>query len=284
MMKCLHLYTSGTGYFLMYLLCLMLIAVKGSKRDRQLFLPGAVVLLLTVYNPLFPVLIDRVFDISSEYYRFFWIAPVIILVPYTAVKTIYGIKSAAARVSAGLLVLIMFIAGGNFVYGNGFDMAQNEYKIPDELIEISSVIHEDSGTEYTKAFFEYEYNMEIRQYDPKMLLCIDREEYIYAMNYSYTAEMLSDEDHPTNRILALLVRNQEVDREDFTDALENTGTQYVVLTKGHPQAGFIKKAGLYEIGDTKTHVIYRYDLRQEHAYEPVDYSDAVHKFSWRRLK
>ena len=284
LMKCLNLYTSGTGYFVMYLLCVMLILAVGSKRDRELFLPQAVALLVTVYNPLFPLLIDRVFDVSSEYYRLFWIAPVIILVPYVATRLIFDLSPGRIRGAVAALVAIMFLMGGNFVYGKGIDIAENIYKIPDELITISQIIHEDADSEYVRAFFEYEYNMEIRQYDPKMLLCIDREEYIYAMNYSYTDEMLADEETPTNALLALLIRNQKISAEQFTDALERTDTEYVVLTKGHPQASFVKKAGLHEIGDTASHIIYKYDLKEPYEYTLVDYSDAEHRFSYRRLR
>lgn len=282
--KCLELYMSGTGYLLMYVLAVVYILVKGDKRDKEMFLPGAFVLLFTVYNPLVPLVLDKVFDVASEYYRLFWIAPVVILVPYVAVKIVSQLTGRGERILSTVLVAAMLILGGNFVYAKGIDVAQNIYKIPDELIEISEMIHNDSKNTYAKAFFEYEYNMEIRQYDPKMLLCIDREDYLYAMNYTYTDEMLADETAPQNRILALLVRNQRIKADVFTDALEKTGTEYVVLTKGHPQSAFVRAAGLTVVGESATHTIYRYDLRDPKEYELLDYSDFDHKFNYRRLK
>ncbi len=282
--KCLSLYNGGTGYFVLYLAAIMLIMASGDKEDKKIFLPPAILCLVTIYNPIVPVILDRIFDVSSEYYRLFWIAPVIILVPYMAVKLIFNTAPGVKRaLMAAALTALMLIAG-SFVYADGIRLAQNRYKIPDELMEISGIIHEDSGNEYAKAFFEYEYNMEIRQYDPKMLLTIDREKYLYAVSYTYTQDMLGEGSDPANRILALLVRNIRIPEEDFISALDETGTEYVVLTKGHPQAAFIKKAGLYEIGDTATHVIYRYDLKDPAVYELVDYSDAEHRFSWRMLK
>ncbi len=284
LLKTLGMYTSGTGFFAMYLIAILFILIKGEKRDKELFLPMAVMLLVTVYNPLTAIVLDKIFDVSSEYYRLFWIAPVIILVPYVATLIMTREKKGRENVTAAVLAVLMFIIGGNYVYANGFDAAENIFKIPDELIEISGIIHEDSDTEYVKAFFEYEYNMEIRQYDPKMLLCVDREDYIYAVNYSYTEEMLEDEANPQNRLLALLVRNQDILAEDLADALDATNTAYVVLTKGHPQAAVVKRAGLKELSETDTHVIYRYDLKDPYEYELVDYSDAEHRFSYRRLK
>ena len=284
LLKTLGMYTSGTGFFAMYLIGLLTVLVAGKKRDRQLFLPQAVMLLVTVYNPLTPLILDRIFDVSGEYYRLFWIAPVIILVPYVCAMMMTRENKGWENVIFAVLIIAMFIVGGNYVYAKGYDAAENIYKIPDELIGISDIIHSDSDTEYVRAFFEYEYNMEIRQYDPKMLLPVDREDYIYAVNYSYTDEMLSDEGKPSDRLLALLVRNQKISKDDLTEALEATDTSYVVLSKGHPQAAFIRSAGLYELAETQTHIIYKYDLEDPYEYSLVDYSDAEHRFSYRRLK
>lgn len=282
--RCLELYGSGTGFLVMYVLAVVIVIAKGDKREQKIFLPSALMLLVTVYNPIVPIIIDRIFDVSSEYYRLFWITPVIVLVPYAVVRLIETAHTGRDKLITSIIVAVMFIAGGNFVYGKGLDIAENIYKIDDELIEISAMIHEDSDTEYTRAFFEYEYNMEIRQYDPKMLLCVDREDYIYAVNYSYTEEMLQDESKPVNNILALLVRNQKVDMDDFINALESTKTEYVVLTKGHPQIRAVKAAGLRQIGQTGFHVILKYDLKEPAEYELVDYTGAEHRFSTRRLK
>ncbi len=282
--RALGLYMNGTGYFLAYLICVLFIMLKGSKKERQLFLPSAVVLLVTVYNPFVPLILDRIFDVNNEYYRLFWIAPVIVLVPYALVKFISGAKTAGQRTVFLLLSVALLIVGGNYVYAQGINIASNPYKIPDELIEISSKIHGDSDSEYVKAFFEYEYNMEIRQYDPKILLSVDREDYLRAIAYDLTYDLTHDDNRPAFKILAPLVRNQDIDMEEFKNALEMTGTEYVVLTKGHPRTAYVKQAGLYLIGETATHMIFKYDLKEKPEYSLVDYSDMDHKLSFRRLK
>lgn len=284
LLKCLNLYMSGTGYFALYLLALLFILIKGSRKDKELFLPQAVVLILTVYNPVVPLVLDRIFDVNSEYYRLFWIAPVTVLVPYVMTTLVDNARAGRQKTVTAILVAALIFAGGSFAYQKGFARSQNIYHIPDELIQVSDIIHEDSGDEYAKAFFEYEYNNEIRQYDPKMLLTVDREQYIYAMNNSYSHEMIKDEETPTNCLLALLVRNQSVGADRFINALEKTKTEYVVLSKGHPQAAFILNAGLSVAGDTPTHVIYRYDVREPADKALIDYSDTEHRFSYRRLK
>lgn len=282
--QCLNLYMSGCAFLLLYVLGIMYLLVKGSKEERKIFLPSAVLLVLTVYNPIAPMILDKVFDVSSEYYRFFWIAPVVILVPFVVTKLI---KEASSQKEKKVVVTFLVIVGllsGYFLYDTGIDIADNIYKMPKELVEIDKIICADSDKEYKKAYFEYDYNMEIRQYDPKMLLTIDREEYLYAVAYSYTEDMINDENTPTNAILALLTRNQNVSADVFINALENTKTEYVVLTKGHPQTGFVTKAGLNLIGETATHNVFKYSVKEPYEYELVDYSEVEHRFSPRRLK
>jgi len=281
---CLSLYLGGCAYLLLYLCGIAFIIAKGNKEEKEIFIPGTLVLMLTVYNPIAPIVLDKIFDVSSEYYRLFWIAPVIILVPFVASRLVTSANSGRQRVFAVVFLLVIGLLSGKFVYQSGIPFANNIYKIPDELIEISEIIHEDSDEEYTKAYFEYEYNMEIRQYDPKMLLTIDREDYIYAVNYSYTEDMINDAETPTNIILAALVRNQTVDTNAFRDALEKTKTSYVVLTKGNFQTELLQQAGLKPVADTAFHVIYKYQLSEPLNYELIDYSGVEHKFSYRRLK
>lgn len=282
--ECLNLYLGGVAYLLLYVCGILFVLLKGDDEEKEIFIPGAVLMMVTVYNPIAPLILDKFFDVSSEFYRLFWITPVIVLVPFVISKITSGLKDTHEKIVSAVFVIAVLFLGGSFVYNTGIPFAQNRYKIPDELIEISEMIHEDSGTEYTKAFFEYEYNMEIRQYDPKMLLTIDREEYIYAVNYSYTDEMLNDEATPVNKILAVLVRNQDVDTGAFTDALEATKTRYIVLMKGHFQTNYLKKAGLKLVGESEMHNIFRYDLKEQADYSLIDYSNVEHRFSYRRLK
>ncbi|MFT3982464.1 MAG: hypothetical protein QM697_01045 [Lachnospiraceae bacterium] len=269
---CLAYYSENCAYFMLYLAALVFVALKGTKREKQIFLPGAVLLLLTVYNPILPVLLDHIFDVNSEYYRFFWIAPVIVLVPYLSAKLIFmsGDKKQAAVVS--VLIAAIFFLSGNFIYKNGYVPAANSYKMPDEMIQISELIHEDAAVQYPKAFLEYEYNMQMRQYDPQMLLTIDREDYLYAVSNPYTEEMLHDEEHPQYRILAALIRYQSVDADSFLAALDATDTEYIVLSKSNLMVPFLEAAGLTAVDYTNDHIILKYDLKDPAVFELVDYS------------
>ena len=269
---CLAYYSDNCAYFMLYLAALVFVALKGTKHEKQIFLPSAIFLLLTVYNPIAPVILDKIFDVNSEYYRFFWIAPVIVLLPYIAVKLILSCKDKASKAGVALSLVIICFLSGNFLYENGYVPAANAYKMPDEMIQISELIHEDADETYPKAFLEYEYNMQMRQYDPKMLLTIDREDYLFAVSNPYTEEMLADEEHPQYRLLAALIRHQAVEEEDLLASLDATNTEYVVLSKDNPMVLFLQDAGLETVTHTNDHVILKYQLTNPEVFELVDYS------------
>ena len=280
----MSVYMDSCAYFVLYLLGLLYILIKGDKRDKEIFIPASIVMFLTIYNPVVPLLLNKFFDVNSEYYRLFWIAPVVVLTGYIATRIIFDAKRTSEKVVAILLLLLIGLGAGSFAYKDGYKAAENIYQIPDELIRISELIHEDSETEYPKAFFEYEYNMQIRQYDARMQLTIDRDDYVRAVTEDYPADMIENDECPQYRILAALVRGQDVDEDAFIWALENTKTEYVVLSKGNIKEDFVKEAGLREVADTDNHVIYKYDIEEPYIYEPVDYSVAEHRFCLRRLK
>ena len=269
---CLSNYAGSCAYLMLYMAALVYVCVYGSRREKEIFIPCSVFLIVTVYNPVAPVLLDRFFDVNSEYYRFFWLAPVIILVPYLGTKLIFSRRSASQTAAVSVLVIAILAVSGKFIYADGIKLAQNIYKMPDEMMRISETIHADSPVEYPKVFLEYEYNMQMRQYDPKMLLTIDREDYLYAVGSPFTDEMLSDDAHPQYKLLAALVKYQEVDTQAFLDALEATKTEYVVLDKANLLIGFLEDAGLKKVDETETHLIFKYELKEPYEFELVDYS------------
>lgn len=282
----LSVYMENCAYFLIYLIGLIYIAIKGNEKEKEIFLPSGVLMFITIYNPVVPLALNNFFDVNSEYYRLFWIAPVIVLCGYLAAKVIGDAICTDGKNKAIVLILVVLIAltAGNFVYSKGYNRIENIYQMPDELIEISELIHADCDAEYPKAFLEYEYNMQMRQYDAKMQLTIDREDYIRGVRESFPQDMIEDDEHPQYRILAALLRGQYVDPELFANALEDTKTEYIVISKGNDQSELFSEIDIELVGETDNHEIYRYNIKEPYIYELIDYSDVEHKFSFRRLK
>ncbi|MCR5790455.1 MAG: hypothetical protein K6G83_11270 [Lachnospiraceae bacterium] len=269
---CLSYYNGETAYMLLYVLGLIYLLLKGTEKEKQVFLPCSIFLLLTVYNPVAPVLLDHFFDVNSEYYRFFWITPIVLLIPFLTVKLIFGVQERKSRWVLLLLLSCMLLLSGRFLYRNGILWADNIYKMPEDLMAVSKLIHEDTEAEYPKVFLEYEYNMQMRQYDPKLLLTIDREDYLYAVGNQFTEEMLEDPAHPQYKLIAALIKDQKVDMSDLLAALEETHTEYVVLDRQNQRIPWLTEAGLETVGEAGDHVVLKYRLKEPYTFELVDYS------------
>ena len=272
--ECLSRYNGSTGFLMLYFAMLMFILVKGNEKEKRIFIPMSVLSIATVYNPVFPHLLTLFTKIDSEYYRFFWMTPVIVLLPYVATKLILGLLNGSIvhKKSVIALSILALVLSSSSVFKSGMKLAENEYKIPSELIEISEIIHSDSDKEYPKAFLEYEYNMQMRQYDGKMLLTIDREDYLYAVTNEYTTEMMDSNEFPQYRLLAALVRYQHVSPWRILEALELTDTEYVVLTTGSTMIPVLIDEGLTEVAKTKNHTILKYNQEEMEEFELIDYS------------
>lgn len=272
MQKCLEYYTENCACFLFYVMALIYIAVKGSRREKQIFLPGALLLLLSVFNPVFPVVINSLFDVNKEYYRLFWIPPVVLLTAWFAAKIIGTVRGVKKWFTAAALLAIVCISG-SFVYKDGYIRAQNIYKMPTEIPEISQMIHEDSDVEYPRVMFEYDYQMLIRQYDAKILLPVDREGYINAVTGNLTMEEINAEENFYNRLLAVVALNIKIDKEEFLRGLDETNTEYVVVSTANNMNEYLVDAGLTLTGQTANHSVYHYDLKDPVLFELPDYSD-----------
>ena len=277
--ECLVRYSGRSAYLMLYFAALIFVALKGNKKEKQIFIPMSILLVITVYNPVFPIILNKFADINSEYYRFFWMTPVIVLVPLVATKLITELVKEKSKSNTWALIIIafIFVSSSVFMYKNGIVFAENMYKIPNELIKISEILHEDCEDEYPKAFLEYEYNMQMRQYDPRILLTIDREDYLNAISGDYTWEMIDNDSFPQYRILAALFRYQDVDLNRLCEALEQTKTEYIVLTKGSTMIDALKGHGLSVVASTENHVILKYDLQERRPFELVDYSECYEK-------
>ena len=138
---------------------------------------------------------------------------------------------------------------------------------------ISRLIHEDSEAEYPQVLMEYHYNMEMRQYDPKILLTIDREDYLYIVNYDYTKEMLEDETMPQYKLLAKLIRYYDISDADFKQALDATYTEYIVVSNGNANIPYFSQSGYRLVSQTENHMIFHYDLKERREFELIDYTE-----------
>lgn len=119
------------------------------RKEAVVFLYYVIFLALTVYNPFLVRYIVPKVDFENEYYRFIWILPVIPGVAYYAVRLVSLIEFKTGKVLLAVLLGGVIIITGTPIPGiaQNFAMAENIYKVPNELRSICDVIHEDSKKE-----------------------------------------------------------------------------------------------------------------------------------------
>ena len=323
--NCIGYYYEGNIYFLLYIVSLIFLCVgrlpfisaSGTageeaagafrRRMREIFLPQFLFMVLTVYNPVFPVILNSFFDVNKEYYRFLWMSPVIICICTAGVAAVWGPynkgqeqeerKSISPRgfMAAAFLVCLL-MAGGSYLYKDGYILSPDIYHMPSEIPEISEIIHEDagsrlparleeaeasredweprhSGVAYPMAMFEYDYQMQIRQYDAGILLACDREQYMRALAGEVTYETAMEEGNYIDRLLAVTALGIQIDKERFISALEHTGTEYVVVTTASGKVPYLKGAGLTVVGETANHTVMHYEPEEPRIFELADYNE-----------
>lgn len=272
-------YAKGSIYMVLYVAALLFLYTKGSEDEKECFIPQGVLLLLTVYNPLFPIVLNKFFDVNNEYYRFFWIAPVVLLISIILAKVCEQKKGMLGVITVVISVLFL-AAGGNFLYKDGYIKSPNIYKMPSEIPELAEMIHEDAkgrydGEYYPRAAFEYDYEMCMRQYDASIMLLCDREAYLNAVSGGLDGAAIIDDEKPYNRVLAVVALGQLLARSEFRKGLEATGTEYICISSANEDLCHYMENGmeLRKVGETANHKLYHYELQENEGFRLPDYSD-----------
>lgn len=317
--KCIGAYYEGNIYFLLYVISLLFLSLagcerfdilhKGSMGDkktalrmREIFLPQFIMMAVTVYNPVFPVVLNSFFDVNKEYYRFLWMSPVIICIAAAGAVTVCDFaggenaratariktenprhdnntsaeQSGAVRIfAAAIFVICLLTAGGSFLYKDGYIASPNVYHMPTEIPEISEIIHEDAGEGFPRAMFEYDYQMQIRQYDAGILLSCDREQYMRALAGEVSYETATEDGNYIDCLLAVAALGIKIPEDDLISSLEHTGTEYIVMSTESGMVPYLEDAGLTVVGETANHTVMHYEPEEEEAeeFELPDYSE-----------
>ncbi len=340
--RCIGAYYEGNIYFLLYIASLLFLSFAGSRRRigtgfREVFLPQFIMMAITVYNPVFPVLINSFFDVNKEYYRFLWMSPVIICISAAGAIAVFdfagGEKDSAgvaasckngnngdnasgekfdegagtrkkgcglhkSRSSVRMVLTTVFfvcllIAGGTFLYRDGYIVSPNVYHMPTEIPEVAKIIHEDAaqrfyydyepeddeeeaptrGNDYPKAMFEYDFQMQMRQYDAGILLSCDREQYLRALSGEVTYETATEDGNYTDCLLATVALGIRIPEDDLISSLENTRTEYIVITTASGMTSYYKEMGLEVVGETANHTVLHYEADAPVRYMLPDYSE-----------
>ena len=135
----------------------------------------------------------------------------------------------------------------------------NLYKVPDSLLEICNIIHNDSEIENPKIVApDATIHMLIRQYDPSLLLTIERDKLLYRLG---NPNFNKDEDKPSYKtqdaIMEVIYYNDTSQADSFLEAINKTKTDYVILYDTSPINDFLLKNGFVNVGVCTGYVVYQ---------------------------
>lgn len=235
----------GTGLIVIwFLLSLLYLFLKEeSKQLRILFVYVPVILLLLFFNPLFAGFLAEYMG-DEIYYRILWLLPVTVVIAYTCVS-IGGRLSGQKRTVWAVGSVLLAVVSGTYIYSNVyFSPAENEYHVPDRVVNICDAI-ELPGREVT-AVFPLEMIQYVRQYSPVVCMPYGREVLVEGWN-----------EWATQHELCEAMEADVVDAALLGRLAVEYGCIYIVLESGQEMKGNLADAGYEWFCETDGYTVYR---------------------------
>lgn len=138
-------YSGSSIYMFLFLLVLLYLWLSEEKKGTRVVLIYLVVALFALFFfPVFTYIAMEHFLDYEVYYRMMWLLPIGGLVSYGAVLFIDRIKEKKKKAVVILLIFLLIMANGTFVFRKGnFSKAENEYHVPQVVVDILDIIEKD---------------------------------------------------------------------------------------------------------------------------------------------
>ena len=162
---------NGTGYYcILFIIALIYLwFTEEDKRIRALLIYTPTAIQILFFVPIFYMIYNRLDD--GTYYRILWLLPMTVVIAYAGCKVI-GIHT---RVGLALLSAIL-VMSGTYVYKSVYmTKAENEYHIPQEIVDVCEIIKPEEGKERVWAVVPLDMIHYVRQYTTRIQLAYGRD-------------------------------------------------------------------------------------------------------------
>lgn len=150
-----------------------LLLTEKERYKRIILLYISAVTLILFFCPLFAKFIFEYMD-SEIYYRILWLLPMSVIIAYAGIKVVGGIAGRWKSITAGILVTVMIIVTGDYVYDNPFfSKAQNRFHVPQIVADVCDAIIVP-GRE-VRAAFPSDFLPYVRQYTANICMPYGRD-------------------------------------------------------------------------------------------------------------
>ena len=220
---------TGSGFLFVLLLASILFLgfrlKKSAQKCMTVWLP--VYVLLIFFCPLWIIYINRAGD-GEILYRVLWMIPFAVIVCFALVEAVFMVPKKYRAVSFVAAVAVIMISG-RYIYSNKhFTKAENQYHVPQAVVDICDDIMVE-GRE-VRACFPIEYIQYVRQYSPYVCLSFGRTVLLGNgfNDYSDAEQFLYEE---------------VIDTKGFTEELRKSDTHYLILEKEREMTESLDKYG-----------------------------------------
>lgn len=248
---------NGSGMQMgLFFACLIYLAVqKKEKEKNHLFLGYTLLFFIICFFPLTAKVIMRVCIEEEVYWRMFWLLPTAVVTAYTAVQILMQTEGKIKRhLFLGAMLLVIALTGTNVYNGTIFDRKQNNYKLPQDAVDICDMIEQDAasnGISHKKLITVNGLLSSIRQYDAGIL-----------MPYGYDA-IKKNKANTTNAYQIYQIMSSESKNWDslaWYAAMEDCN--YLAYPSGEEAADVLSAYGYDVVGANESYYVYRREFKE----------------------
>jgi hypothetical protein len=222
---------------------LIFIILSRPKKKYSVFIAWYIILIgIICLNPIVAYILTRM-GLDGVYWRIFWIMPIGCIIACAFVKGTYHISKRAIRVEVSCICILVLILSGKFVYtSENFQKATNIYKIPDDVIEVSDYLEDNS-----KIIAPDDILIWIRTYNPTIELLYGRQALFFG-------------GRPEQEEVKSLLECEIWNAEEIANLAQTCECQYIVVAKVQQVEGDWENFGYFLDRETENYLIY---LRQQ---------------------
>ena len=143
---CFHRVAGGSPYMGLFLLSILFLYIA-LKDKRELWVYPNLLIVLVLFNPWIMDFFGRYFLVGGVAWRIWWLIPIPFLIAVMFTKALDYVKG-KEKIFVTLLICLIIILSGSFVVRTGgFGRTRNLYQMPNELLEVSRFISEDTASQ-----------------------------------------------------------------------------------------------------------------------------------------
>lgn len=253
-------YWGGMAFFAVYIVAVIYILKTEQEGKKYILGYMPIVALLTVFNPLIAGKIVEKLGLASRYYRFYWILPIALTLSIVLIEMICKSKKVTDKLMiAFLAILLINLAGVKFQHEHD-DRRDNVYKVSDEVIEVSNIIHDYTDKDQITAYYGLNLMMELRTYDASILSPVGRVEWDY-MDEEYISNLSNESGYGETygNIDVLMVMTNvgvEYSPQIVHDAFEEYNIECFIRDKAMFSNEYIESLGFIKVGETESYEVY----------------------------